>query len=84
VSSGGQHTVRVGCGRGKAWFWRGRRATACCRSVLARWEVSSWSGSEGDMGGVRWFSSMSHGRGLGRGDKGSTKASPGHCLEVRD
>jgi hypothetical protein len=28
--------------------------------------------------------SMSHGRCLCRGDKESTKESPGHCLEVRD
>jgi hypothetical protein len=28
--------------------------------------------------------SMSHGHGLGRGDKGSTRESPGHCWEVRE
>jgi hypothetical protein len=51
-------------------------------------DVGSSVAQQGDEGssGQRWgsglflsFSSRSHGRGLGRGDRGSTEESPGHC-----
>jgi hypothetical protein len=53
----------------------------CCRSILARWEVSRRSGSEGDMGGVRCVlplllhvSRLGPGQGRQGIDKGESRA----------
>jgi hypothetical protein len=71
MSSGGQLTAQAGKGVKRGWRWHVLRAAVCCRRVLARWEGSRWSGSEGDKEGVRVVSSFSFpisrpGSGLGR------------------
>jgi hypothetical protein len=53
------------------------------RSRVTRGAVES-SGQRWGSGLFLSFSSRSHGRGLGRGDRGSTEERQGHCLEVRD
>jgi hypothetical protein len=60
------------------------RAVACCwrdgRGRDGLVQRGTWEGS----GRFSSIPSMSHGRCLGRGDRGVDKESPGHCLEVRD
>jgi hypothetical protein len=68
-------------GRGFRW-----RAAACCGVLLARLPAAGWSGAEGASDGCGegsgvFFSSMSHGRGLGRGDWGSTARRQGTLWE---
>jgi hypothetical protein len=82
VSCGGQHTVHVGHGRGKAVgaFGGGLlRAVACCWRVGERHLGLVQRGQVRGAVVVLLCASMSHGPGSEQGDGESTEKSIGHC-----